>query len=291
MPTAGGPRTRRGHPGIGRGLILAPPFSRSRWRGGRRLSKPGRTRRPDHSGLSVHMLLSFQRPPCLSEGTPPSDTPRAALSVRARKYSACAQAGEARLPLPRTALSQGALAVRGRRRRRIRSTARADRSTPRSALHAAQAREAPLAELQHAAVELLRRAVERRRATSGSPSSLTPPCSSERRASERETPNASASSAGRWTSPSRRWRRASTVGISSRRPVLAVDAVERPLGRLRRRRRRGSARRAPAPARAWRRAGSASAGSGSPSSSSYHVAQRRVRAAAASCRRSPPAAR
>jgi len=115
MPTAGGPRTRRGFPGIGRGLILAPPFSRSRWRGGRRLSKPGRTRRPDHSGLSVHMLLSFQRPPCLSEGTPPSDTPRAALSVRARKYSACAQAAEVQLPLPRTALSQGALAVRGRR--------------------------------------------------------------------------------------------------------------------------------------------------------------------------------
>jgi hypothetical protein len=68
MPTAGGPRTRRGLPGIGRGLILAPPLSRSRWRGGRRLSKPGRTRQPDHSGLSVHMLLSFQRPPCLSGG-------------------------------------------------------------------------------------------------------------------------------------------------------------------------------------------------------------------------------
>ena len=74
MPTAGCPRTRRGFPGIGRGLILAPPFSRSRWRGGRRLSKPGRTRRPDHSGQSVHMLLSFQRPPCLPEGIPPPDT-------------------------------------------------------------------------------------------------------------------------------------------------------------------------------------------------------------------------
>ena len=71
MLTADCPRTRRGCPSIGRGLILAPPFSRSRWRGGRRLSKPGRTRQPDHSGLSVHMLLSFQRPPCLSEGFPP----------------------------------------------------------------------------------------------------------------------------------------------------------------------------------------------------------------------------
>ena len=120
MPTAGCPRTRRGFPGIGRGLILAPPLSHPRWRGGRRLSKPGRTRQPDHSGLSVHMLLSFQRPPCLPEGTPPPDTRELFRSRCGRESIALARRrGKLGFLLPRTALSQGALAVRGRLRRRI----------------------------------------------------------------------------------------------------------------------------------------------------------------------------
>src|SRR5947209_4873763 len=46
----------------------------------------------------------------------------------------------------------------------------------------------------------------------GSPSSLTPPCWSIRRASELETPNALEISAGRWTSPPEACH--STVGIS-----------------------------------------------------------------------------
>jgi hypothetical protein len=120
MPTASGPRTRRGCSGIGQGQFWRDRSPTRAGAVGGRFSKPGRTRRPDHSGLSVHMLLSFQRPPCLSEGTPPPDTRERCRSRCGRESIALARRrGKLGFHLPRTARSQGALAVRGRLGKRI----------------------------------------------------------------------------------------------------------------------------------------------------------------------------
>ncbi len=108
----------------------------------------------------------------------------------------------------------------------------------------------------------------------GSPSSLTPPCASARRASEVEIPNAPLEQ-----------RRQVHVGLRCRplhlRHLLrqlarAVHAVELALGVAGPRPRPRSARPVPGRARAWRRAGPSSVGGSVPSSSEYQVSKRRV---------------
>jgi hypothetical protein len=102
MPTARSPRTRRGFPGIGQGQFWRDRSPTRAGAVGGRFSKPGRTRRPDHSGLSVHMLLSFQRPPCLFGGDSSAGTRESTrLSCAADEYSARAPTGEAPSPAPR----------------------------------------------------------------------------------------------------------------------------------------------------------------------------------------------
>ena len=134
-----------------------------------------------------------------------------------------------------------------------------------------QAAELPAPELDDLVVDDARRRRRARRAAASSPSTLTPPWASRRRASERETPNASASAAGRCSRP--------VVGADARRPRrrrgCSWSMKTRSNAACGRGRRVGAVealddRRAPA--RAWRRAATCRPAAARPRSSSNHVA-------------------
>jgi hypothetical protein len=151
------------------------------------LGKPsaqGRTwTRPRSSRTWSHMLLSFQRPPRPGAGTPPfkRSLHMRKASVEAQRCSPVLRRKASRLASPWSSSSEGigeysaaaaeCQPVRTRTKRRLPtcSTAPSRRSAGRSSVPA----------------------------SSGSPSSLTPPCASRRRPSDAEIPKASRSRPGR----------------------------------------------------------------------------------------------
>ena len=147
--------------------VVGPPRVAEATDGGSDLVHEPRNVRP-----SARALLSFQRP-----------------------LRACAEglSGQARSASKATSQYSGA----GARRSRA-----CDGPQPAvSRLRHPQAPVAALADLEHLAVELRRRAGRAAPPPAPSPSIRTPPCSISRRASLRLRPNCSASSAGRWTDP------------------------------------------------------------------------------------------